>query len=360
MFLDYYKLREQPFGVTPDPRYLYQSRTHREAMASLFCGVTGGRGFMAVIARPGMGKTTLLFQLSQRIDSTAKTVFLFQTHASPTDFLRSLMADLGIPDEDGDPVKIHSKLNQMLVREYRKGKRFVLIIDEAQNLDNSVLEVVRMLSNFENSAQKLIQIILSGQPQLARKLVSPEMVQLRQRLSMVARLKPFNHEETSLYIDHRLRTAGYDFQYPLFTPAATSVITRASGGIPRNINNICFNSLLLGRGLEQREITRQMVLDVLADLDLSSLEQEDSVDLADAGEESRNGHYPDDHLNDGRMHHHSDPERHHAERQHSERREGELRIMESLNDEHRDSNYQDGEHVGVAHISDLPRGVEIP
>ena len=285
MFLDYYKLREQPFGVTPDPRYLFQSRTHREAMASLFCGVTGGRGFMAVIARPGMGKTTMLFQLAQRIDSTAKTIFLFQTHASPKDFLRSLMADLEIPDEDGDPVKIHSKLNQLLVREYRKGKRFVLIIDEAQNLDNSVLEVVRMLSNFENSAQKLIQIILSGQPQLARKLASPEMLQLRQRLSMVARLKPFNCEDTCLYIDHRLRTAGYDFRYPLFTSAATALIARSSEGIPRNINNICFNSLLLGRALERQEITREMVCDVLADLDLSSIEQEDPLGLVEAGDE---------------------------------------------------------------------------
>lgn len=287
MFLDYYKLREQPFGVTPDPRYLFQSRTHREAMASLFCGVTGGRGFMAVIAKPGMGKTTLLFQLAHRIDSTAKTVFLFQTHETPRDFLRNLMADLGIPDEDGDPVKIHSKLNQMLVREYRKGKRFVLIIDEAQNLDNSVLEVVRMLSNFENSAQKLIQIILSGQPQLARKLASPEMLQLRQRLSMVARLKPFNTEETSLYIDHRLRTSGYDFRYPLFTSAATALIARSSEGIPRNINNICFNSLLLGRALERQEITREMVCDVLADLDLSSIEREDPIGLMEAGDDSQ-------------------------------------------------------------------------
>jgi len=290
MFFDYYNLREQPFGVTPDPRYLYQSRTHREAMASLYCGVTGGRGFMTLIARPGMGKTTLLFQLTQRINPTAKTVFLFQTHASPRDFLRSLMADLGLPDEDGDPVKIHSTLNQMLVREFRKGKRFVLIIDEAQNLDNSVLEVVRMLSNFENSAQKLIQIILSGQPQLARKLVSPELVQLRQRLSMVARLRPFNHEQTSLYIDHRLRTAGYDFQHPLFTNAATALIAYSSGGIPRNINNICFNSLLLGRALERREITRQMVCDVLADLDLSSLEDEASVGLTDAANEPEPEH----------------------------------------------------------------------
>jgi len=240
---------------------------------------------MTVIARPGMGKTTLLFQLAQRIDSMAKVVFLFQTHASPRDFLRSLMADLGIEDEDGDPVKIHSKLNQMLVREYRRGKRFVLIIDEAQNLDSSVLEVVRMLSNFENSAQKLIQIILSGQPQLAGKLTSPELVQLRQRLSMVARLKPFTPEETRLYIEHRLRVAGYDFQCPLFTPSAMALIARSSGGIPRNVNNLCFNSLLLGRALEQRKITRQMVCDVLADLDLSSIEREDSGRPAELGVE---------------------------------------------------------------------------
>ena len=121
MFLDYYKLREQPFGVTPDPRYIYQSRTHREAMASLFCGVTGGRGFMALSQGQVWERPPCLFQLTKRIDATAKTVFLFQTHASPRDFLRSLMADMGIPDEDGDPVKIHSQLNQMLVREYRKG-----------------------------------------------------------------------------------------------------------------------------------------------------------------------------------------------------------------------------------------------
>jgi general secretion pathway protein A len=335
MFLDYYKLREQPFGVTPDPRYLYQSRTHREAMASLFCGVTGGRGFMAVIAKPGMGKTTLLFQLAQRIDATAKTVFLFQTHASPTDFLRSLMADMGIPDDDGDPVKIHSKLNQMLVREYRKGKRFVLIVDEAQNLDNSVLEVVRMLSNFENSAQKLIQIILSGQPQLARKLASPEMLQLRQRLSMVARLKPFSFDETSLYIDHRLRTAGYEFRYPLFTAPAIALITSASEGIPRNINNICFNSLLLGRALERQEITRQMVSDVLADLDLSSLLEEDLAGLSDADEGSGN-------KGQGRVHvERGSPDHQHLDRERLER--------EQLSNQ----------HVGVAQTPD-PLGVEIP
>jgi len=244
---------------------------------------------------------------------------------------------MGIPDDDGDPVKIHSKLNQMLVREYRKGKRFVLIVDEAQNLDNSVLEVVRMLSNFENSAQKLIQIILSGQPQLARKLASPEMLQLRQRLSMVARLKPFSFDETSLYIDHRLRTAGYDFRYPLFTPPAIALITSASEGIPRNINNICFNSLLLGRALERQEITRQMVSDVLADLDLYSLLEEDLAGLseADAG----------DGANSKRQ------SRVQVERQPLEH--------QPLEHQRLDREHLSSEPVGVVQTSD-PLGVEIP
>ncbi len=284
MFLSHYKLRELPFGVTPDPRYLFQSRTHREALASLYCGVMAGRGFMTLIAKPGMGKTSLLFQLIKRISSQAKTVFLFQTQESPRDFLRSLMADLGEPDEDGDPVKIHARLNQMLLREYRSGKRFVLVVDEAQTLDTPVLEVVRMLSNFENSAQKLIQIILAGQPQLARVLASPELEQLRQRLSAVARLKPFNPDETSNYIEHRLRVAGYESDEPLFTPAAMALIARSSRGIPRNINNICFNALALGCALNERHIPAELVRSVLADLDLLSLVHDEPVHLQSTSE----------------------------------------------------------------------------
>jgi general secretion pathway protein A len=290
MFLKYYKLREQPFGVTPDPRFLFQSRTHREALASLFCGVTGGRGFMALIAKPGMGKTTLLFQLVKRLDRSAKTVFIFQTHQTPRDFLRSLMIDLGLPDDEGDTVRIHAKLNQMLLREYRAGKRFVLFIDEAQNLDTAVLEVVRMLSNFENSAQKLIQIILAGQPQLASNLASPDLEQLRQRLCSVARLRPFNLEETSHYIGHRLQVAGYGSRAALFTPAAVALIASSSRGIPRNINNICYNALALGCALNCGEISAELVRSVLRDLSLSSLDNDDPVDLEDLREMRRNGH----------------------------------------------------------------------
>jgi len=271
MFLDYYNLREEPFGVTPDPRYLYLSLTHREALASLIYGVTVGRGFMALIAKPGMGKTTLLFQVLEHFEQSARTVFLFQTQSTPRDFLRSLLADLGIESDDGDLVRMHSKLNDVLLRESHSGRRFVLVIDEAQNLDDSVLEVIRMLSNFETSHDKLMQIILAGQPQLADKLRSPNLVQLRQRISVLGHLEPFDAVETNLYIDHRLCIAGHDFAAPLFTRRSRALIATASEGIPRNINNICFNALSLGCALKQKTIDRDVILEVLGDLDVGSI-----------------------------------------------------------------------------------------
>ena len=271
MFLDYYKLNDQPFGVTPDPGFLFLSPTHREALASLYYGVTAGRGFVALIAQPGMGKTTLLFKLLQHLGTSARTVFIFQNQCSPRDFLRDLLVDLGMNDSDGDLVRIQSELNKVLLRESHAGKRFVLVIDEAQNLDPSVLELLRMLSNFETPRQKLMNIVLAGQPQLAETLDSPGLVQFRERVSIIARLKAFTDEETRLNIDHRLRLAGYDCQHPLFTERALAMIASFSDGIPRNINNICFNALSLGCTLKQRTIDGDVVREVLDDLNLGSL-----------------------------------------------------------------------------------------
>jgi type II secretory pathway predicted ATPase ExeA len=282
MFLEYYKLNDQPFGVTPDPGFLFLSPTHREALASLYYGVTAGRGFVALIAPPGMGKTTLLFKLLQHLGTSARTVFIFQNQCSPRDFLRGLLIDLGVNDSDGDLVRIQSELNKVLLRESHAGKRFVLVIDEAQNLDPSVLELVRMLSNFETPRQKLMTIVLAGQPQLAETLDSPNLVQLRQRVSIIARLKAFTDEETRLYIDHRLRLAGYDCQHPLFTERALAMIASFSDGIPRNINNICFNALSLGCALKQRTIDGDVVREVLDDLDLGSLHRDVTIGMVPA------------------------------------------------------------------------------
>lgn len=270
MVLDYYGLREQPFGVTPNPRYLYLSRTHREALASMVYGIEAGRGFIALIAQPGMGKTTLLFQVLERLGSSARTVFLFQTQCDSREFMRSLMADLGLDGAEDDLVRLHARLNEVLIREMRSGKVFVLVIDEAQNLEDSVLEVVRMLSNFETPRAKLMQIVLAGQPRLADKLARPSMNQLRQRVSIVSRLHPLAPAETAEYIEHRLRVAGCEGGR-LFTSSAQALIASASEGIPRNINNICFNALSLGYALGRKAIDAEIIREVVADLDVRAM-----------------------------------------------------------------------------------------
>ncbi|HLW85879.1 MAG TPA: AAA family ATPase [Candidatus Sulfotelmatobacter sp.] len=268
MFLEFYGLREQPFGVTPDPRFLYLSPAHREALASLYYGVESERGFMALIAKPGLGKTTLLFHLLEKFRHNARTVFLFQTQCNSREFMRFLLAELGVEGADQDFVHLHEQFNKMLLEEARAGRRFIVVIDEAQNLDASVLETVRLLSDFETPQTKLLQIILSGQPELADKLASSRLAQFRQRVSLLNGLAPLSVEESGRYIAHRLRVAGYIGQ-PLFDPPAMKAIAQFSAGIPRNINNCCFNLLSLGFALGKKIVDLSMVEEVIRDLDIS-------------------------------------------------------------------------------------------
>lgn len=268
MVLEFYKLKKQPFGVTPDPRFLFPSATHLEALASLVYGIETRRGFLALIASPGMGKTTLLFHLLNYLRGSARTVFLFQTQCAPLDLLRYLLRDLGVETASRDPLKIHEQLNHILLREMRAGRRFVLVIDEAQNLSEPVLETARLLSNFETPGVKLVQMVLAGQPQLSEKLDRPSLSQLKQRISILARLEPFTPVETYAYIEHRIRIAGH-YGPPLFTRAALELIAKNSQGIPRNINNICFNALSLGFALEHSKIGPDIVEEVIADLRFS-------------------------------------------------------------------------------------------
>src|SRR3989442_1204160 len=239
-------------------------------MDSLIYGVESGRGFMALVAKPGMGKTTLLFQLLERLRSSAQTVFLFQTQCESREFLRYILADIGFDTREQDLVTLHRQFNEVLIREQRAGKRFVLAIDEAQNLNESVLETIRLLSDFETPRDKLMQIIVAGQPQLAQKLALPSLAQLRQRVSMLVRLNPFTPQETVSCVEHRLRVAGYTGG-PLFTPEAQAIIAARSEGIPRNIVNLCFHALSLGCALERKIIDAEILQEVLADLDVGTL-----------------------------------------------------------------------------------------
>lgn len=271
MLTEHFNLRVQPFGVTPDARFLYLGQTHREAIASLLYGIHSGRGFTALIAAPGMGKTTLLFHLLGLLIGNARTAFLFQTLCGPEEFLRSLLADLAIEDEGGDITRMHAKLNAYLLKESKSGRQVVVVIDEAQNLDERVLELVRMLSNFETPGKKLMHLVLAGQPQLAKKLTSARLTQLRQRISIVARLAPFDGDQTREYIEHRLRVAGLASGKQLFSRQAYEMIAEQSCGIPRDINNLCFNSMSLACALKRPEVDVSMVREAINDLDLTTI-----------------------------------------------------------------------------------------
>jgi type II secretory pathway predicted ATPase ExeA len=269
MFLDFFQMQEQPFGVTPDPRFLYLGQSHREALASLHYGIESDRGFVALIAPPGLGKTTLTFQLLEKLQQASRTVFLFQTQCNVKELFHYLLNGLGIDAEGMELVSMHNKLNQVLSREMLAGRRFVLAVDEAQNLDPGVLEAIRLLSNFETSRQKMLQILLIGQPQLAKKLASPELEQLQQRISVFAKLDPFGTEDTFHYIAHRLQVAGYQGS-ALFTPGALRLISEQSQGLPRKINSLCFSALSLSCAMGRKQVDVAMMQEVIADRDVES------------------------------------------------------------------------------------------
>ncbi len=285
MFLDFFHLQQQPFGVTPNPAYLYPSQTHRDALSDLSSGIQDDRGFLALIAQPGMGKTTVLYQLLNEFRDTARTAFIFQTQCDSRDFFGYLLSELGIQPEGMSQVTMHNRLNQVLFEEMLAGKRFVLVVDEAQNLDDSVLETVRLLSNFERENTKLLQIVLAGQPQLAAKLAQPQLSQLRQRITVMCHLQPFNASETACYIEHRLTVAGYSGD-PIFTQDALKLIAQQSGGVPRNINNICYNALSAAHKRGQLSVNAALVREVAARLGLEAPLPQFHTTIAASAEES--------------------------------------------------------------------------
>jgi type II secretory pathway predicted ATPase ExeA len=212
-----------------------------------------------------MGKTTLLFNLMDTFRSAARIAFLFQTQCSSRELLQYLFSELGADTPGYDIVGMHEEFNEVLLAEFRAGRRVLIVIDEAQNLQPSVLETVRLLSDFETASTKLVQIVIAGQPQLAEKLAQPELKQLRQRISILSRLNVFDSEDVKAYIHHRLAVAGYSGT-GVFDPAALELIATSSDGIPRNINTLCFNAMSMAFALGKTTIDYNIVHEVIVDL----------------------------------------------------------------------------------------------
>ncbi len=275
MFLDYYGLREQPFGVTPNPRFLYAAPGYREALEALSHSIEWGLGFSALVAAPGMGKTTLLLSILQRYATVARTALLFDTQCKSRDLIRQLLFELG-EDRDvvADEVQLRHSFRRLLIQEARKGRRVVIAIDEAQNLSTAALETVRLLSNLERPDAKLVHIILCGQPRLGEKLREPNMVQFIQRIPVLAQLEPLNGEHTARYIEHRLALAGHKGKPP-FTRRAAERIAANTGGVPRRINMLCMNLLYAGYRSQTKTIDEDLVCRMDADAALSFSISED-------------------------------------------------------------------------------------
>lgn len=265
MYLEFYQLRERPFNVTADPKFLYLNARYREALASLQYGITQRKGFITLIGEAGTGKTTLLKKLLDDLDPSTRTVFVFNTNVTFDEILEYIFAEFDLPLHNGKRLYMLQRLNAFLLEELQQGRNVALLIDEAQDLDQSVLEDLRLLSNLETAKEKILQIVLSGQPELGQKLGSPALRQLRQRVAINCRLLPLTREETSEYIQSRLIAAG-SADPKLFTRDAEDRIYEISMGIPRLVNVVCDNALVIGYALGKRRISAEVVTEAAADL----------------------------------------------------------------------------------------------
>jgi general secretion pathway protein A len=258
MYLQFYGLRETPFSPTPDPKFLFQSTRHREALAQLLYGVRERKGFIVLTGEIGTGKTTLLRTLLARLDRDTHVAYVHNSALGIEGLLEYMLQDWGLKSSGTTHAQRLFELNEFLIDQHRQGLSPVLVIDEAQNLSIPTLEAVRLLSNFETTSQKLMQILLVGQPELRVKLNSAELRQLKQRIGLRCHIGPLSPEETRLYIRHRLRIAGAT-DAGIFTDAAIQRITEYSQGIPRVVNIVCDHCLLSGFADSKRRIDTGIV-----------------------------------------------------------------------------------------------------
>jgi general secretion pathway protein A len=245
MYQEFYGLREPPFNITPDPRYLYLSQQHREALEHILFGITQRKGFVQLTGEIGAGKSTLCRAVLEQLDSGLSSALILNPVMTPIQLLRLILRELDLDDSGNDRIRLVARLNQFLLDRAATGTDVVLFIDEAQDMSDELLEEVRLLSNLETDDRKLLQIVLIGQPELRDKLDRPGLRQLRQRITVRYHLGPIDRHETEAYIRYRLQVAGAGGR-PSFSPAAIRAVHRYARGVPRLINAICDQTLLAG------------------------------------------------------------------------------------------------------------------
>jgi general secretion pathway protein A len=267
MYSKFFGFTEKPFDVTPDPKFLYLNEAYREVLASLIYGIQERRGFITVVGEVGTGKTTLLNAVLDRLDEKTNAAYIFNTDVTFEQLLLNILVDLGLSKADTTLKREQAleRLNRFAIEQLAKGYNIALIVDEAQNLDYRTMESLRLLSNLETRKLKLIQIILSGQPELDSKLNDPRLRQLAQRISLKRYIVPLNEKETYEYIQHRLAVAGCK-RSSLFDRKAKQLIWNYSGGIPRKISILCDNAFLIAYGLKKRKISEDVIAEAIKDL----------------------------------------------------------------------------------------------
>src|SRR5271155_1793682 len=267
MYKSFFKLQSSPFGTSPDPRFLYMMPHTREALACLEYGISARKGFTVLTGEVGTGKTTLLRRaLSSFSGRRVSTAFVFNPRLDVLDFLEFVLTDFGIVPATRTKSGMLLQLNRWLIERFRMEETCVVVVDEAQNLSWELLEEIRLLTNLETSSEKLLQIVLSGQPELEEKLRHPSVRQLRQRVSLWCRTQALTESQTHAYVAERLRIAGAS--WPLFSPEALDLVHRASRGIPRIINLLCEHSLILAFVEQVQQVTPTIVENVATELEL--------------------------------------------------------------------------------------------
>jgi type II secretory pathway predicted ATPase ExeA len=268
MYKKFFGLKENPFNVNPDPRYLFLTQNTKEALACLTYGIQRRRGFILLSGEVGTGKTTLLNKLLSWLQQQkVATSFVFNPGLDTSQFFDYMLADFGLNCGSQLKGQMLLRLNKWLLERYHAGGTAVLIVDEAQNLSAQVLEEIRLLTNLETSKEKLLQIVLSGQPELETKLNRPELRQLRQRITLRCKTQPLTLEETHQYVSSRLRIAGADGR-PVFTPEAIETVYTYSRGIPRVINLLCEHGLIIAFAEQKKTVLAEAIQEVAREFQL--------------------------------------------------------------------------------------------